>query len=90
MSRRREGNCYALRAVSERRNEVTKRGTRFVKEATSVTLGDPDATLFAVPDNYGEVTPSELLRGSIAERSRGASARGQSPAPHCDRDPALR
>lgn len=74
-------DCYALRAVSERRDEVKKTGTRFVKEATSVTLGDPDATIFVMPGNYSEVAPSELLRGSIAERSRSASARGGSPAP---------
>lgn len=85
--------CYSLRVVSERKAEAARTGSRFVKEATSVQLGDPDPTLFAVPGNYAEVPPSELMRSSLAERSRTTAARGESPAPpeppglkeYCDR-----
>lgn len=60
-------NCLPLRVVTD----VVDNGrpkAHIVEEAVSVTLGDPDPSLFAVPDGYTERSPSEVF----AEKAKRA------------------
>ncbi len=58
-------NCYPLRRTATLYNSGRRLAVT-TQEATSITLGEPDEELFAVPAGYAERTPSEVY----AERAR--------------------
>jgi len=48
-------NCFPLKETTQSATSTNSR------EVTSVRLGEPDATLFVIPDNYTERTPSQVF-----------------------------
>jgi hypothetical protein len=65
-------NCFALRQIDAATVIPPQKGPHNVEEATSVVLGEPDATLFFVPQNFLERSPSE--RHAEFERLYGVAA----------------
>lgn len=65
-------NCFMIQAVAYKRDRTGKTTVKFERKMGRIKLGEPDEDLFAVPDDYREVTPSEfektLLYGMVQER----------------------
>lgn len=65
-------NCFIIKTLSYRRDRFGKTTSIFEKTTATIKPGEPDPRLFAVPDDYREVKPSEfertLLLGMVQER----------------------
>lgn len=70
-------NCFSLRTEAR---EVSAggvpKGSTSVEETLSVTIGVPDTAMFAIPADYQERYPSEVL-----EKARQQA--GRAPCPEC-------
>lgn len=65
-------NCFALRSVDFATRRPGTQAPHNEAEATNIILGEPDPTLFSIPQNFVERSPSE--RHAEFERRFGMSA----------------
>jgi hypothetical protein len=67
-----ELNCFALRSVEFATKRPGENAPHNEAEVTNITLGEPDPTLFSIPQNFVERSPSE--RHAEFERRFGLHA----------------
>jgi hypothetical protein len=67
-------SCQFLRDVTVARDDRGGEASRYTREATSITLGEPSAANFAVPPGLKEVRPSELAALSFRTASNSPNA----------------
>ena len=60
-----ELNCFEVKTVTYTRNKAGVLTNIFERKTTNVVQGEPDSSLFEVPEEYQEVLPSELERGLL-------------------------
>ena len=74
-------NCASVKRVHELKDDKGNlNGTKTVEEITTVILGEPPASLFAIPTDYSEVSPSQL-RSALWKAQN--SDNPNLPAPEC-------
>ncbi len=54
-------DCYQLKIEQYFTDGSGPMSLKYLKEVTSVKMGEPDAALFEIPDAYRERTPSDVL-----------------------------
>lgn len=65
-------NCFALRTVDFKTEKPGEKAPHNEAEVTNIILGEPDPTLFSIPQNFGERSPSQ--RHAEFERRFGLRA----------------